>query len=51
MKDCLGGEENLYSYDDRGWYENPPGTQADVASKEDLSRDNFNMIENAEVTP
>ena len=39
MFTILKVRENLTSYDDPGWYENPPGTQADVASKEDLSRD------------
>ncbi|MGA8481506.1 MAG: copper oxidase [Chthoniobacterales bacterium] len=31
--------ENLTSYDDPGWYENPPGTLATLASNEDLQRD------------
>ena len=39
MFTILKVRENLTSYDDPGWYENPPGTQADVASKEDLKRD------------
>jgi hypothetical protein len=31
--------ENLASYDDPGWYENPPGTLASLASGEELQRD------------
>jgi manganese oxidase len=31
--------ENLTSYDDPGWYENPPGTLASLASNEELQRD------------
>jgi FtsP/CotA-like multicopper oxidase with cupredoxin domain len=31
--------ENLTSYDDPGWYENPPGTLATLASNEELRRD------------
>ena len=31
--------ENLTSYDDPGWYENPPGTLAALASNEELQRD------------
>jgi manganese oxidase len=31
--------ENLTNYDDPGWYENPPGTLAGLASKEELQRD------------
>ncbi len=31
--------ENLTSYDDPGWYENPPGTLASLASNEELRRD------------
>ncbi|MCA9706486.1 MAG: copper oxidase [Myxococcales bacterium] len=30
-------------YDDPGWYDNPPGTQADVASPEDLARDGIHV--------
>ncbi len=33
------GEDNA----DPGWYENPPGTVADVARKEDLSRDGIEV--------
>jgi FtsP/CotA-like multicopper oxidase with cupredoxin domain len=42
--------ENLTSYDDPGWYENPPGTLASLASNDELQRDlgeipdaNYNM--------
>ena len=31
--------ENLTSYDDPGWYQAPPGTQAELAKNEDLQRD------------
>jgi hypothetical protein len=31
--------ENLTSYDDPGWYDNPPGTLAVVATEEELRRD------------
>ncbi len=31
--------ENLTNYDDPGWYENPPGTLASLASNEELQRD------------
>jgi FtsP/CotA-like multicopper oxidase with cupredoxin domain len=31
--------ENLTNYDDPGWYENPPGTLAGLASNQELQRD------------
>jgi len=31
--------ENLTSYDDPGWYENPPGTLASLATNDELERD------------
>jgi manganese oxidase len=31
--------ENLASYDDPGWYENPPGTLASLASNDESQRD------------
>jgi manganese oxidase len=31
--------ENLTSYDDPGWYENPPGTLATLASNDEMQRD------------
>jgi hypothetical protein len=31
--------ENLTSYDDPGWYENPPGTLASLAINDELQRD------------
>jgi hypothetical protein len=31
--------ENLTSYEDPGWYENPPGTLASLASNDELQRD------------
>ena len=39
MFTILKVRENLTSYDDPGWYEHPPGTVADLASKEELRRD------------
>ena len=35
--------ENLASYDDPGWYQNPPGTVADLASAEMLQRDGIEI--------
>ena len=35
--------ENLASYDDPGWYQNPPGTVADLASAEMLKRDGIEI--------
>jgi manganese oxidase len=37
--------ENLTSYDDPGWYENPPGTLASLASNDELQRDLGNIPE------
>src|SRR3984893_8737756 len=31
--------ENLKSYDDQGWYDNPPGTLASLASNDELGHD------------
>jgi len=39
MFTVLKVRENLTSYNDPGWYENPPGTSAILASNEDLQRD------------
>jgi manganese oxidase len=39
MFTILKVRENLTSYDDPGWYENPPGTLATLATKEELQRD------------
>ena len=39
MFTILKVREHLTSYDDPGWYDNPPGTVADVASEEELRRD------------
>jgi hypothetical protein len=39
MFTILKVRENLSSYDDPGWYENPPGTVADRASSEELHAD------------
>jgi manganese oxidase len=39
MFTILKVRENLTSYEDPGWYENPPGTLASVANDEELQRD------------
>ena len=39
MFTILKVRENLTSYDDPGWYKHPPGTVADLASKEEMRRD------------
>ena len=39
MFTLLKVREHLASYDDPGWYEYPPGTVSDLASKEELQRD------------
>jgi manganese oxidase len=39
MFTILKVRENLTNYDDPGWYENPPGTLAGLASNEELQRD------------
>ena len=43
MFTILKVRENLTSYDDPGWYQAPPGTQADVASAEMLRRDGIEI--------
>ncbi len=35
--------EDLDNYDDPGWYENPPGTVADLATEEALKRDGIEV--------
>jgi hypothetical protein len=39
MFTILKVRENLTSYEDPGWYENPPGTLASVATDDELRRD------------
>jgi hypothetical protein len=39
MFTILKVRENLTSYNDPGWYENPPGTLASLASHDELERD------------
>ncbi|HZC34313.1 MAG TPA: copper oxidase [Chthoniobacterales bacterium] len=39
MFTILKVRENLTSYDDPGWYENPPGSLATLASNEEMQRD------------
>jgi manganese oxidase len=39
MFTILKVRENLTSYDDPGWYDNPPGTLASLASNDELQRD------------
>lgn len=43
MFTILKVRENLVSYDDPGWYAAPRGSQADVASPDDLSRDGIDL--------
>lgn len=35
--------DDVDGFDDPGWYENPPGTQAEAASEEDLRRDGITV--------
>jgi FtsP/CotA-like multicopper oxidase with cupredoxin domain len=39
MFTILKVRDNLTTYDDPGWYENPPGTLASLASREELQHD------------
>jgi hypothetical protein len=39
MFTILKVRENPTSYDDPGWYENPPGTLASLANNDELQRD------------
>jgi FtsP/CotA-like multicopper oxidase with cupredoxin domain len=39
MFTILKVRDNLTTYDDPGWYENPPGTLASLASQEEMQRD------------
>jgi hypothetical protein len=39
MFTILKVRDNLTSYEDPGWYKNPPGTLASLASNEELQRD------------
>jgi hypothetical protein len=43
MFTVLKVREGLTTYDDPGWYENPPGTEASRASEEDLRRDGIDV--------
>jgi hypothetical protein len=43
MLTILKVRENLTSYADPGWYESPPGTVAQAASKQDLKRDGIKV--------
>jgi FtsP/CotA-like multicopper oxidase with cupredoxin domain len=38
--------EGITSYEDPGWYKNPPGAVADVASEADLKRDGIELPKN-----
>ncbi len=51
MFTVLKVREQLASYDDPGWYDNPPGTLAEAASKEDLARDGIGEPPPADVSP
>jgi hypothetical protein len=39
MFTVLKVREGITTYDDPGWYENPPGTEAGPATEEELRRD------------
>ena len=43
--------EGITSYEDPGWYQNPPGTVASVASAEDLRRDGIDANTSPSATP
>lgn len=43
MFTILKVRDELDSYDDPGWYENPPGTQATVATADDLTKDGITV--------
>ena len=43
MFTILKVRENLASYEDPGWYKAPAGTQADLASRDDLRRDGISV--------
>jgi manganese oxidase len=51
MFTILKVRENLASYDDPGWYKAPAGTQADLASADDLCRDGIFARGQAATTP
>jgi hypothetical protein len=44
MFTILKVRENLASYDDPGWYNAPVGTQANLASADDLRRDGVSTV-------
>ena len=44
MFTMLKVREHLTSYDDPGWYDNPPGTVADLASLEELRRNGVDSV-------
>jgi hypothetical protein len=48
MFTILKVREGITTYDDPGWYANPPGSQADVASTDELTRDGIDA--NAKTT-
>lgn len=43
--------ENLTSYEDPGWYQNPPGTVATNATPDELRRDGIDVTASPAVTP
>jgi FtsP/CotA-like multicopper oxidase with cupredoxin domain len=43
MFTLLKVRDHLNNYEDPGWYQHPPGTVADMASGDDLKRDNIQM--------
>jgi len=51
MFTILKVRENLASYDDPGWYNAPVGTQANLASADDLRRDGVSTVRQVASTP
>ena len=51
MFTILKVRERLDSYDDPGWYANPPGTLAAAASEEELRRDGIDVKASARADP
>jgi FtsP/CotA-like multicopper oxidase with cupredoxin domain len=51
MFTILKVRDTLKGYDDPGWYENPPGTLASLASSEDTARDGIDAPPPADVSP
>jgi FtsP/CotA-like multicopper oxidase with cupredoxin domain len=43
--------EGITSYEDPGWYQNPPGTVATLATRDELRRDGIDVTASPAVTP